>query len=69
MDLATAIGLAEKGKKLTNPTLQTGAVIHCNPEGELRVLFEATGDGYTFTPKAEHHNEHWQLKEGWGSYV
>lgn len=69
MKLAEAIGLCEKGKMVTSDVLPNGAVLHCDETGELRVKYLATGDGYTFTPRAEHHAADWrERQEGWGSY-
>lgn len=64
-----AITLAMDGKKLTSETLPDGAIIKCDAEGELRVVFEATGSSYIFTPRAEHSDAtDWREIGGWASY-
>jgi hypothetical protein len=68
MDLPTAMELADSGKKLTNPTLQADAVMMVKNDNYY-IVFENTGDSCVFTPRAEHHNEQWQVKAGWASYA
>lgn len=68
MKLHEAIAHAEQGGRATCDALPGGAVIKTDAEGELRVVFERTGDGHVFTPKAEHYRDDWRKVEGWVNY-
>lgn len=69
MHLSDAIGLCEKGQMVTSEALPEGAVLHCDEAGVLRVKFLATGDGYDFSIRPEHHSADWRERQaGWSNY-
>ncbi|CAB4131748.1 hypothetical protein UFOVP131_19 [uncultured Caudovirales phage] len=73
MKLAEAIAHAEAGGRATCDVLPRGAVLKTEevgdpPAPQVRVIWEATGSGYTFTAKPEYEAAEWHAVTGWASY-
>lgn len=68
-----AVAHAEGGGRATCDALPRGAVIKTELVGEwpapqVRVVFEATGDGYRFDADERYAGEAWRKVEGWAAY-
>lgn len=74
MTLADALAHVEAGGKARSEALPIGTVLKTEQLGwskpAVRVVWEATGSGFDFTPRPEHETADWQpVAKGWGSYV
>lgn len=73
MTLDEAIAHVSDGGRATCDFLPRGSVLKLEQVGvwqmpALRVVFEATGDGYNFQRHAELEAAEWRKVEGWLSY-
>lgn len=75
MNLEEALDHVLAGGRATCDVLPTGTVLKTEmvgewPAAQVRVVWEANGDGFTFTDrlKAECEGAEWRKVEGWASY-
>lgn len=72
MTLAEALVAVAEGKRVRSNAIPQGWVLKQVSDGwatTLRVINEATGDGFQFVPTPERQIADWQLVEGWASYA
>ena len=73
MNLADALAAVQAGERVTSDVLPIGTVIKTEVKGwdrtGPRVVWEASGSGFDFTPKPEHKAAEWRIVKGWLSHV
>lgn len=78
MNLAEAMQAVQDGKRVRSDAIPQGWVVKLqlvqSPGGPkfdysvIRVVCEATGSSFDFTPTPERVNAEWHLVEGWATY-